>query len=217
MLYGFSGTDSLGLGTQSCTVYYSSCLYFLSQSNEHLIYKITHESVAVFISRVLHVVFIPVTPSAATDEKMTTLSKTINCSSCIYIKSSVTSIKERRVHKSSLPGFTRRWHVILHFLLLLLLSDLCFPACTSLAEVTVVYQNGLPVISVSLPSRRERCQFTLKPLSDCVGVFLQQLQAEDRGIDRVAIYSMGMLTNMRMHTAPSTICTKSTYPGRLYI
>ncbi|MEQ2160836.1 hypothetical protein GOODEAATRI_003490 [Goodea atripinnis] len=58
-------------------------------------------------------------------------------------------------------------------------------------EVTVVYQNGLPVISVSLPSRRERCQFTLKPLSDCVGVFLQQLQAEDRGIDRVAIYSMG--------------------------
>uniref|UniRef100_A0A3P9MFM4 Calcium uniporter protein n=1 Tax=Oryzias latipes TaxID=8090 RepID=A0A3P9MFM4_ORYLA len=58
------------------------------------------------------------------------------------------------------------------------------------AEVTVVYQNGLPVISVSLPSRRERCQFTLKPLSDCVGVFLQQLQAEDRGIDRVAIYSM---------------------------
>ncbi|KAM9803805.1 calcium uniporter protein, mitochondrial [Neosynchiropus ocellatus] len=63
--------------------------------------------------------------------------------------------------------------------------------CTSAApeEVTVVYQNGLPVISVSLPSRRERCQFTLKPLSDCVGVFLQQLQAEDRGIDRVAIYS----------------------------
>ncbi|KFW92564.1 hypothetical protein N336_01146, partial [Phalacrocorax carbo] len=56
-------------------------------------------------------------------------------------------------------------------------------------EVTVVYQNGLPVISVNLPSRRERCQFTLKPISDSVGVFLQHLQAEDRGIDRVAIYS----------------------------
>ncbi|XP_075932987.1 calcium uniporter protein, mitochondrial isoform X3 [Anarhichas minor] len=62
-------------------------------------------------------------------------------------------------------------------------------SATAPEEVTVVYQNGLPVISVSLPSRRERCQFTLKPLSDCVGVFLQQLQAEDRGIDRVAIYS----------------------------
>ncbi|KAJ8248204.1 hypothetical protein GJAV_G00239480 [Gymnothorax javanicus] len=66
---------------------------------------------------------------------------------------------------------------------------LCSSAAAPPEEVTVVYQNGLPVISVSLPSRRERCQFTLKPLSDCVGVFLQQLQAEDRGIDRVAIYS----------------------------
>lgn len=69
-------------------------------------------------------------------------------------------------------------------------SPVCWCAPVA-AEVTVVYQNGLPVISVSLPSRRERCQFTLKPLSDCVGVFLQQLQAEDRGIDRVAIYSTG--------------------------
>uniref|UniRef100_A0A8C0LHX5 Calcium uniporter protein n=1 Tax=Canis lupus dingo TaxID=286419 RepID=A0A8C0LHX5_CANLU len=58
-------------------------------------------------------------------------------------------------------------------------------------DVTVVYQNGLPVISVRLPSRRERCQFTLKPISDSVGVFLRQLQEEDRGIDRVAIYSPG--------------------------
>ncbi|XP_015258372.1 PREDICTED: calcium uniporter protein, mitochondrial-like, partial [Cyprinodon variegatus] len=65
-----------------------------------------------------------------------------------------------------------------------------FCSSTTPEDVTVVYQNGLPVISVNLPSRRERCQFTLKPLSDCVGVFLQQLQAEDRGIDRVAIYSM---------------------------
>ncbi|XP_052469888.1 calcium uniporter protein, mitochondrial-like [Carassius gibelio] len=64
---------------------------------------------------------------------------------------------------------------------------LCSSAATE--DVTVVYQNGLPVISVRLPSRRERCQFTLKPLSDTVGVFLQQLQAEDRGIDRVATYS----------------------------
>lgn len=79
------------------------------------------------------------------------------------------------------------------FLLILLLP-------VALPGVTVVYQNGLPVFSVSLPSRRERCQFTLKPLSDCVGVFLQQLQAEDRGIDRVAIYSMGTHAN----TTPSS-------------
>lgn len=63
----------------------------------------------------------------------------------------------------------------------------------------MVYHNSLPVISVRLPSRRERCQFTLKPLSDSVGIFLQQLQAEDRGIDRVAIYSKGMTTHTQMN------------------
>ncbi|XP_072280060.1 calcium uniporter protein, mitochondrial isoform X2 [Pyxicephalus adspersus] len=56
--------------------------------------------------------------------------------------------------------------------------------------VFVVYQNGLPVITVDLPSRQEKCRFTLKPLSDTVGEFLQQVQAEDRGIDRVAVYSI---------------------------
>ncbi|XP_018426899.1 PREDICTED: calcium uniporter protein, mitochondrial [Nanorana parkeri] len=57
-------------------------------------------------------------------------------------------------------------------------------------DVSVLYQNGLPVITISLPSRLEQCRFTLKPLSDTVGVFLQQVQAEDRGIDRVAIHSI---------------------------
>uniref|UniRef100_A0A1A8AK85 Calcium uniporter protein n=1 Tax=Nothobranchius furzeri TaxID=105023 RepID=A0A1A8AK85_NOTFU len=87
--------------------------------------------------------------------------------------------------------------------------------CSSAApeEVTVVYHNGLPVISVSLPSRRERCQFTLKPLSDCVGVFLTQLQAEDRGIDRVAVYSMGTLTNAPTHALfiLHKLCIPSSY------
>ncbi|XP_039624849.1 calcium uniporter protein, mitochondrial [Polypterus senegalus] len=66
---------------------------------------------------------------------------------------------------------------------------LCSSEVTPSSDVNVAYHNGLPVISVNLPSRRERCQFTLKPISDSVGVFLEQLKAEDRGIDRVAIYS----------------------------
>ncbi|XP_066549881.1 calcium uniporter protein, mitochondrial isoform X2 [Amia ocellicauda] len=66
---------------------------------------------------------------------------------------------------------------------------LCSSVSVPPEEVSVLYHNGLPVVSVSLPSRKERCQFTLKPISDTVGVFLQQLQDEDRGIDRVAIYS----------------------------
>ncbi|XP_072439622.1 calcium uniporter protein, mitochondrial isoform X1 [Chiloscyllium punctatum] len=65
----------------------------------------------------------------------------------------------------------------------------CSSSLVTSNDVSVVYQNGLPVLSVTLPSRRERCQFTLRPISDSVGVFLKQLQAEDKGIDRVAIYT----------------------------
>ncbi|XP_078055620.1 calcium uniporter protein, mitochondrial [Mustelus asterias] len=65
----------------------------------------------------------------------------------------------------------------------------CSSSLVSSNGVTVAYQNGLPVLSLNLPSRRERCQFTLRPISDSVGVFLKQLQAEDKGIDRVAIYT----------------------------
>uniref|UniRef100_A0A8D0TXV5 Calcium uniporter protein n=1 Tax=Sus scrofa TaxID=9823 RepID=A0A8D0TXV5_PIG len=92
-------------------------------------------------------------------------------------------------------------------------------------DVTVVYQNGLPVISVRLPSRRERCQFTLKPISDSVGVFLRQLQEEDRGIDRVAIYSPGIITfiinshpalNLLSHENAATLNDVKTLVQQLY-
>lgn len=77
--------------------------------------------------------------------------------------------------------------------------------------MTVVYQNGLPVISVRLPSRRERCQFTLKPISDSVGVFLRQLQEEDRGIDRVAIYSPGTVASaFHSHPKPLSLTLENT-------
>ncbi|XP_074648570.1 calcium uniporter protein, mitochondrial-like [Tubulanus polymorphus] len=56
-------------------------------------------------------------------------------------------------------------------------------------DVTVSYHNGLPVISVPLPSRIEKCQFTLKPISHTVSDFITFLQEEDKGIDRAAIYT----------------------------
>lgn len=51
------------------------------------------------------------------------------------------------------------------------------------------YQNGLPSLLVPLPSRRERCQFTLKPITETVGDFLRHLKNEDGGIETVAIYN----------------------------
>ncbi|XP_055932372.1 calcium uniporter protein, mitochondrial-like [Argiope bruennichi] len=56
-------------------------------------------------------------------------------------------------------------------------------------EVTVFYQRGLPVITVPLPSRRERCRFTLRPVTSTVNDFLIDLQKEDKGIDRVSVQS----------------------------
>ncbi|XP_067122239.1 calcium uniporter protein, mitochondrial [Centruroides vittatus] len=56
-------------------------------------------------------------------------------------------------------------------------------------EVTVIYQRGLPVITVPLPSRREKCCFTLRPISSTVGDFLRDIQSEDRGIDRIGIHT----------------------------
>lgn len=51
----------------------------------------------------------------------------------------------------------------------------------------VGYRGGLPQLTIPLPSRRESCRFTLRPLGHTVGDFLDMLRAEDRGIDRVQV------------------------------
>ena len=56
--------------------------------------------------------------------------------------------------------------------------------------VEVAYSRGLPQITVPLPSRREKCRFTLKPISNTVGDFIGQLHTEDRGIDRVVLRTL---------------------------
>ncbi|XP_053317484.1 calcium uniporter regulatory subunit MCUb, mitochondrial [Spea bombifrons] len=57
------------------------------------------------------------------------------------------------------------------------------------SDVSVHYNHGLPVITLPLPSRKERCQFTVKPLTTSVGKFLKDIQNEDRGIDIVSAVS----------------------------
>jgi len=51
----------------------------------------------------------------------------------------------------------------------------------------IVIVNGLPHITVTLPSRQEKCVFALKPISNTVGDFLDMLKQEDKGIDRAVI------------------------------
>lgn len=53
--------------------------------------------------------------------------------------------------------------------------------------MSVKYIRGLPHVIVPLPSRNEKCQFSLKPVSHNVGDFINMLKSEDRGIDRAII------------------------------
>ncbi|XP_022215287.2 calcium uniporter protein, mitochondrial isoform X1 [Drosophila obscura] len=54
-------------------------------------------------------------------------------------------------------------------------------------DIFVEYVNGMPHMTVRLPSRNELCQFALKPISHNVGDLLSMLKEEDRGIDRAAV------------------------------
>ncbi|XP_035881297.1 calcium uniporter regulatory subunit MCUb, mitochondrial isoform X2 [Phyllostomus discolor] len=56
-------------------------------------------------------------------------------------------------------------------------------------EITVNYRHGLPLITLTLPSRKERCQFVVKPMLTTVGSFLQDIQNEDKGVKNTAIFT----------------------------
>ena len=62
-----------------------------------------------------------------------------------------------------------------------------------IVDVSVEYRHGLSVFSVPLPSRKESCEFVLKPVSHTVKDLVSFLKEEDKGIDRVAVYREGRL------------------------
>jgi len=59
---------------------------------------------------------------------------------------------------------------------------------STITDIKII--NGLPHITVPLPSRDEKCVFALKPISNSVGDFLEMLKDEDKGIDRAVIKNM---------------------------
>ncbi|XP_023484422.2 calcium uniporter regulatory subunit MCUb, mitochondrial [Equus caballus] len=62
--------------------------------------------------------------------------------------------------------------------------------CSTVAppdEITINYRHGLPLITLTLPSRKERCQFVVKPMLSTVGSFLQDLRDEDKGVKSTAV------------------------------
>ncbi|KAK6111321.1 hypothetical protein QQG55_43205 [Brugia pahangi] len=60
---------------------------------------------------------------------------------------------------------------------------------TTRRDLHIWYQSSLPLLEVPLPSRREICQFTLKPISGTVSRFCKNIECEDKGIEIVYVYS----------------------------
>ncbi|XP_053955071.1 uncharacterized protein LOC128861170 [Anastrepha ludens] len=54
-------------------------------------------------------------------------------------------------------------------------------------DVCVEYIQGLPHLTVPLPSRLEKCRFALRPVSHKVGDLIEMLKIEDHGIDRAIV------------------------------
>ncbi|CAD7006479.1 unnamed protein product [Ceratitis capitata] len=54
-------------------------------------------------------------------------------------------------------------------------------------DVYVEYIQGLPHLTVPLPSRLEKCRFALRPVSQKVGDLIEMLKIEDHGIDRAVV------------------------------
>merc|ERR1711935_189249 len=64
-------------------------------------------------------------------------------------------------------------------------SSLVAPTTVSVETV-----QGLPHLTVPLPSRNEPCIFVLKPVTHTIGDLVMMLKTEDHGIDRVIIRSI---------------------------
>ena len=67
------------------------------------------------------------------------------------------------------------------------------PSLTSMLDtssVNVQVVQGLPHLTVPLPSRNEPCIFVLKPVTHTIGDLIMMLKTEDHGIDRVTIKSI---------------------------
>lgn len=57
-------------------------------------------------------------------------------------------------------------------------------------SIDIKYEHGLVLFSIQLPSRKEKCQFTLKATTNTLYNLIHDLKLEDKGIDRVVAYNL---------------------------
>ena len=108
----------------------------------------------------------------------------------------------------------------MHFgrMFIIMIIILCCNALSVTASMSL--RSGYPVISISLPSRKEICDFTLRPHLQTVGELSKQIMAEDRGVDRSVpllhyihfLLCFGLIMLAWLHGAPNA-CMFSQYPS----
>lgn len=67
----------------------------------------------------------------------------------------------------------------------------CALHCQMRTMAELNFRHGLPVITVSLPSRKEPVSFTCRPVTGTIGDLLKEIKEEDRGVDHAAIFAQG--------------------------
>ncbi|KAK0182611.1 hypothetical protein PV327_000731 [Microctonus hyperodae] len=84
-------------------------------------------------------------------------------------------------------------------------TEILEPDTTATTDVTVDFHRGFPRITVPLPSRKEKCIFNLKPITNTVGDFIDMLMTEDRGIDRACLTTIDGTRISRCNTIESLL------------
>lgn len=63
-----------------------------------------------------------------------------------------------------------------------LVNDLC------------IKPNGLVKLTLLLPARKEKCEFTLRYLNENIGSLVEKIKQEDKSIEKVVFYTNGKQT-----------------------
>ena len=66
---------------------------------------------------------------------------------------------------------------------------------TDTADAKLQFVDGFVKLIIYLPGRREKCEFTLKPINDTVKDLVEYIKLEDKSIEKVQFNTLGMLLN----------------------
>jgi hypothetical protein len=64
-------------------------------------------------------------------------------------------------------------------------------------EANLDLVNGLIKLSLELPARKEKCEFTLKLLNESVGNLTDYIKSEDKSVEKVLVYNKGSFCQIK--------------------